>query len=468
MLPTLFEERMQRLLGERYALFKEHLSQPLTVRGMRVNTLKCTAERLQAALPFSLSPTPFARDGFITEAEFRAGSDPLHHAGAYYMQEPSAMSAVTLLGPQPGEWVLDMCAAPGGKSTQIAAALQGKGLLWANEYVPGRAKILAQNLERCGVRNAAVSSGDTVRLAEALPELFDAVLTDVPCSGEGMFRKEPDALRLWSEDNIRLCAERSAEILDNAARCVRPGGRLVVSTCTFAPEENEWAIIRFLHRHPDFSLEEAAVPFGEPAFDAETVASFGDEALLPFARGVALNKCRRIFPWHGGEGHFLALLRRDGEAVRRSFKTVSGADRTGAVEAAKTLYGECFEQPPCGTFVRVGDTVRLLPPEMPEAAGVHLLGAGVAAAQVMQGRVMRLEPSHALFQSADPTDCKRLVSLSPSDPKAVAFLRGEEIAVESPDGWTGVAVDGVMTGFGKVSGGRLKNRYPKGLRLLQG
>ena len=468
MLPQRFEERMRSLLGARYAEIATWAEQTLAVRGLRANTLKCSVERLSTLVSMPLEPVPFAAEGFATAAEFRAGSDPLHHAGAYYMQEPSAMSAVTLLAPRPGERVLDLCAAPGGKSTQIAAALQGRGVLWANEYVPNRARILAQNIERCGVRNAVVSCGDTARLAEALPGWFDAVLADVPCSGEGMFRKEPEALTGWSEDNIRLCAERSREILDNAARCVRPGGRLVMSTCTFAPEENEWAVVRFLHDHPEFSLESAALPFGEAGFAAEVIASFGEGTLADFARTVPLERCRRIFPWHGGEGHFLALLRREGEAFPTKASTKEVADRSGATAAAATLYAECFAEPTDGVFVRTGDTVRLLPSDLPEAAGVHLLCAGVAAAQIMQGRTMRLEPAHALFQSAQPSDCRRLVDLSRGDPRLLAFLRGEEIAVDTPDGWTGVAVEGVMTGFGKVSGGRLKNRYPKGLRLLHG
>lgn len=378
------------------------------------------------------------------------------------------MSAVTLLAPKAGERVLDLCAAPGGKSTQIAAALQGDGLLWANEYVPNRARILAQNIERCGIRNAVVSVGDTARVAEALPLWFDAVLADVPCSGEGMFRKEPEALTGWSVENIRLCASRSREILDNAARCVRPGGRLVMSTCTFAPEENEWAIVRFLHDHPEFSLESAEVTFGEAGFEAEAIAPFGEPELLEFSKTVPLSRCRRIFPWHGGEGHFLALLRRTGDSRIVDVATKAASDRSGAVDAAKALYAECFKGEPEGVFVRNGDTVRLLPPHLPDAQGVHLLCAGVVAAQVMQGRTLRLEPAHALFQSAKAADCRRLLNFRRDDPRLLAFLRGEEVAAEAPDGWTGVAIEGITTGFGKVSKGRLKNRYPKGLRLLHG
>ncbi len=462
-LPPLFEDRMRRLLGERYALFCECWNTPLTTRGVRANALKCTAHRLRELSGLSLSTVPFSPDGFATDTAFRAGVDPLHHAGAYYMQEPSAMSAVTLLAPKAGERVADLCAAPGGKSTQIAAALGHTGLLWANEYVPARARALAQNLERCGVRRAVVSCGDTARVAAALPAYFDAVLADVPCSGEGMFRKEPDALSGWSEDNIRLCAARSTEILDNAAALVRGGGRLVLSTCTFAPEENEGAVVRFLQRHPEFVLEEADVPFGEPAFDAVTVSEFLEPELRAFAATVPLFRCRRIFPWHGGEGHFLALFRRT-DTASASYPAIDTRDRTGAVEAAAALYLDCFADTPDGVFVRVGDTVRLLPHDLPATRGVHILGAGLPVAEVIAGRQERVEPTHAAFAAA--TACRRTVSLEQDDPRLTAFLRGEQLTVEVADGWTCVAVCGIPVGFGKVSGRKLKNRYPKGLRLL--
>ncbi len=463
-LPAAFTARMRRLLGDDYARLEEWWQQPTLQRGLRANTLKCTAEKLEQCLPFSLQATPFSKDGRVTTASFRAGSEPLHHAGAYYMQEPSAMSAVTVLSPKKGERVLDMCAAPGGKSTQIAAALDGSGLLWANEYVPARAKVLAQNLERCGVKNGVVSCGDTVRVAQALPAWFDAVLADVPCSGEGMFRKEEAAVTEWSEEAVAHCAERSAEILDNAAACVRQGGRLVFSTCTFAPEENEVAVIRFLQRHPDFCLEETDVLFGQPAFGYETLEPFIPEEWRQFAKSVDTARCRRIFPWHGGEGHFIANFRRKGESDKSTGLTKQ--DKNEAIDLARKLYEECFMAPPEGVFALFGDTVRLLPKEFPAVFGVTVLSAGVAVATICKGRVLRAEPCHAVFQAAKAEDCRRLLDFDNGDPQLLAFLRGEEIAANVPNGYTAVAVCGVVTGFGKVSNGKLKNHYPKGLRLL--
>lgn len=465
-LPSLFESRMRRLLGDEYAAFFDAWNQPLITRGLRANTLKITATELWELLPFDVSFIPFSADGGMTAADFRAGADPLHHAGAYYVQEPSAMSVVTVLAPTPGERVLDLCAAPGGKSTQIAAALQGAGLLWTNEYVPARARILLQNVERCGVRNSVTSCGDTARVADALPAWFDAVLADVPCSGEGMFRKEPDAIPEWSEDTVRLCAERSRGILDNAARCVRPGGRLVISTCTFAPEENECAVIRFLHDHPDFTLQKIDVPFGRSAFDTDRILPFLESELHAFAKTVDTTRCRRIFPCDGGEGHFIALLYREGSGTAPIAPFLPPRKDTTA-SLGQTLYADCFTDTPNGTFATFGNTIHLLPPLFPAVRGINVLSAGVAVAELCGERTRRAEPCHTVFQSATTGTCRRVLDLEPTDPRLTAFLRGEEIGTATPAGFTGVAVHGMLTGFGKVSGSKLKNRYPKGLRLIK-
>lgn len=378
------------------------------------------------------------------------------------------MSAVTVLNPQPGERVLDLCAAPGGKTTQIAAALQGTGLLWANEYVKARAQVLAQNVERCGVRNAVVSNADAATLARGLAGWFDAVLVDAPCSGEGMFRKEPAALEQWSMDNIRLCARRQAEILDTAAEMVAAGGRLVYSTCTFAPEENERQIARFLQSHPDFTLADIAalpVSFGRSGYDAARLAPFAGQ---PIDSAIPLKYTRRILPQDGGEGHFIALLHRvkSGSSAAGTYP-YKAKDANAAAMAA--LFADCFAMShdlPYGIPQTMGDTVRLLPAGLPALQGLGVLTAGVTAAEVCKNR---LEPAHALFMAArNAGECRSVLDLPRDDPRLSAFLRGE--AVEAPDctGWTAVAVGGVVTGFGKASGGVLKNRYPKGLRLRQG
>ncbi len=455
-LPPLFEERMRRLLGAQYSDFIAGYDLPLR-RGLRVNTQRISAEEFCRLFPHPLEESPFAPDCFYLDAPHKAGSDPLHHAGAYYMQEPSAASAVAVLAPESGERILDLCAAPGGKSTQIATALGDTGLLWSNEYVPARARILQQNLERWGVRNQVVSNRDTGTLCEALADCFDAVLVDAPCSGEGMFRKEPQALAEWSIDNIALCAARQDEILDNAANAVRPGGRLVYSTCTFAPEENEGAVSRFLTRHPDFALVKIQVAWGCPGFSAEQVRAVGVEAEDRFD----LTACRRILPQHGGEGHFIALLYRSDEALPHPTHAFAYPTKDAYAKETEALYRECFTDEPKGVFITFGEQVRLLPHRLPDCRGLGT--AGVAVATVCKNR---LEPCHSIFAAARAENCRRRVDLSPDDPRLFAFLKGEEIPWNGDKGWTAVCVAGVTVGFGKASGGKLKNRYPKGLRLI--
>jgi NOL1/NOP2/sun family putative RNA methylase len=462
-LPQEFLIRMERLLGSEMPAFLSAY-ETLPKRGLRVNTLKCGVDSFQKLFSKRLSPSPFASDGFMVEEEHRAGRDPLHHAGAYYMQEPSAMSAVTVLAPKPGERVLDLCAAPGGKSTQIAAALEGQGLLWTNEYVRARASILAQNLERCGVRNAVVSNTDATNLCRRLQGFFDAVLVDAPCSGEGMFRKEPAALAQWSVDNIHLCAKRQEEILWAAADAVGTGGRLAYSPCTFAPEENECLIDRFLAAHRDFKLVSIGKPFGRPGFLRERVSSFTDSCDKEKDwNDMPLEYTRRILPQDGGEGHFIALLVRDGEACVTS-SPYKENDKDDQRHRFELLMDELFTVPPPGLPQTVGSFVRLLPEGLPALEGLGVLYAGVTAAAI---RKNRLEPCHALYMAMpDATHCRSSLDLPLADPRLTAFLRGETVEALECTGWTAVHIDGIVTGFGKVSGGILKNHYPKGLRLL--
>lgn len=457
-LPELFVKRMKSLLQDDYETFLHGYDLPLR-RGLRVNTAKIATDDFLALFTHPLTPSPFANDSFYLDAEHKAGSDPLHHAGAYYMQEPSAASAVSVLAPQAGERILDLCAAPGGKSTQIASKLGQHGLLWSNEFVSSRARVLQQNLERWGYRNYVVSSQNTATLCEGLRDYFDAVLVDAPCSGEGMFRKEPQALTEWSVDNILLCAARQEEILNNAAKAVKPGGRIVYSTCTFAPEENEGAICRFLSTHPDFSLEPIEVDWGSAGFSADLIRPFCPEA----DNRVDLTLCRRILPQHGGEGHFIALFRRSDNAVSSIINTYHYPLKDTHRQAAEMLYRECFADIPSGCFVTFGDQVRLLPPDLPDCTGLGVLSAGVAVANV---RKNRLEPAHSIFLSSDSKDCNQIIDFHPTDKRLNDFLHGEEIACQDQSGWTAVCVAGIPVGFGKASNGKLKNRYPKGLRLL--
>lgn len=440
-LPESFLQRMQELLGEEYPAFLAAYDKP-HYKGVRLNPLKCTRETLEQHFPGMLRPSPFSPLCFYSETE-KVGSLPLHHAGAFYSQEPSAASAVTLLAPEPGERVLDLCAAPGGKSTQIAGLLKGQGLLWSNEIVRSRATVLLSNMERLGVGNAVVSSCHPETLCSRLAGFFDKVLVDAPCSGEGMFRRDSQAVTEWSEEHVKACAQRQLAILHSAAQAVREGGVLVYSTCTFSPEENEGVIRRFLEEEPAFVLESPGVSFGRKAEALDAV---------------------RIYPMDGGEGHFAARLRRVGENPACPAPAKLSPEKGEGFRLVRELLGNIFSQPPKGPLVQVGDRFFLMPEGMPEYAGLGVLRAGVEAA-VLKGK--RAEPAHGLFMAARPEELNWCVSFSCDSPEIAAFLRGEELGVEldAPNGsYVGVAVEGMVTGFGKYSGGRLKNHYPKGLR----
>lgn len=440
-LPESFLQRMQELLGEEYPAFLAAYDKP-HYKGVRLNPLKCTQETLEQHFPGFLRPSPFSPLCFYSETE-KVGSLPLHHAGAFYSQEPSASSAVTLLAPEPGERVLDLCAAPGGKSTQIAGLLQGRGLLWSNEIVRSRATVLLSNMERLGVGNAVVSSCHPETLCSRLAGFFDKVLVDAPCSGEGMFRRDSQAVTEWSEEHVRACAQRQLAILHSAAQAVREGGVLVYSTCTFSPEENEGVIRRFLEEEPAFVLESPGVSFGRKTEALDAV---------------------RIYPMDGGEGHFAARLRRVGENPACPASAKLPPEKGEGFRMVRELLGNIFSQLPKGPLVQVGDRFFLMPEGMPEYAGLGVLRAGVEAA-VLKGK--RAEPAHGLFMAAKPEELAWCVSFPCDSPEIAAFLRGEELGVEldAPNGsYVGVAVEGMVTGFGKYSGGRLKNHYPKGLR----
>ena len=317
-LPAEFEERMKQLLGGEYCRFAESYEKE-RAQGLRMNRLKGEREDfLRQFADFGLRPVPWAADGFYYDGETRPGKSPYHEAGAYYIQEPSAMSVVSLLDPRPGERVLDLCAAPGGKTSHAASLLGGTGLLVSNEIHPARARILSQNVERMGCRETAVTSASPAELIPYFPEYFDCMIVDAPCSGEGMFRKDEEARLQWSAENVRLCAERQQEILEAAASMLRPGGRLVYSTCTFAPEEDEQAVDRFLERHGEFSVVKDRTLPGLSAGHPEW-----SESGRPDLAGT-----HRIWPHLAeGEGHFLALLEKKAESPKESEEAGRGKKR---------------------------------------------------------------------------------------------------------------------------------------------
>ena len=429
MLPQEFLTRIQAQLGDEYSQFLESLERPRAV-ALRFNPLKGDAP----ALPFVQHSVPWEPNGFYYDPSARPGLHPYHEAGVYYLQEASAMAPVALLDPQPGEWVCDLCAAPGGKTTQIAGRMAGRGLLVCNEINPKRARILSRNIERMGVANALVLNEHPEKLAGRLAGCFDRVLIDAPCSGEGMFRKEEAAVTDWSEDTVAMCARRQAEILHSGAALVRPGGRLVYSTCTFAPAENEEAIAAFLESHPDFEPEAVAAPWFVPGENG----SF------------------RMWPHKLlGEGHFAAVLRRKGESQREEPATESGAKLPKEWEEFARDLG--IRLPP-GKAVSFGQSLYWVHPELPALKGLKVERPGLELGELKKNR---FEPAHALALWLG--SCARTQELGEL---AEQYMAGSVIP-STQRGWVLLTVGGYSLGWGKGDGSVLKNHYPKGLRRVK-
>ncbi len=451
MIPEKFLKRMQQLLPPtEFEAFLAALSEP-AVRALRVNTIKANKDTLLPLLPFAGKALPFSENAFFAD-EGKVGAHPAHHAGMIYMQDPSAVSAVAALPVTRGMHVLDLCAAPGGKSTALGAAIGPDGILVSNEYVAARCRILQSNIERMGLTNTIITNKDTAALADFYGPVFDLVVADAPCSGEGMFRKYLVANEEWSEENVTLCATRQREILANAARCVKKSGLLLYATCTFSPQENEENVAWFLDTYPDFTL----IPV------AEAVAAVTADGIS--MGGHDLSFCRRYYPHRAaGEGQFLALLKRTAGETGTPPKKDGTAPLTKAENGTVTAFlSDVLEEIPTSRLCRMRDTVYLAPRFPIPQSGVF--AAGVAVGTVTKGRV---EPHHHLF-SALGTAFKRQLQLSPDDPRIAAYLRGEEI--DAPElqhmqnGFAAVLYASAPLGGGKLVSGRLKNHYPKGLR----
>lgn len=456
MLPQEFLDRMQQMLGEEYTAFLESYEEE-RYQALRVNALKGSRETFLEKAPFSLRQVPWETNGFYYESSDTPGKHPYHEAGVYYIQEPSAMAPAAYLEAQPGEKILDLCAAPGGKSTQIAAAMQGKGFLVSNEIHPVRAKILSENIERMGIVNAVVTNETPQMLADIFEAYFDRIMVDAPCSGEGMFRKNADACDEWSRENIQMCADRQQEILDCAAAMLRPGGRIVYSTCTFAPEENEGSISCFLERHPEFAICKAARFPGMSA----GVSEWTERA----AEGI--EDTIRLFPHKlQGEGHYLAVLEKRG-SVPLNYKgfCANGREKAAAereISECRTFLDECIKKPLLGQLIRFGEQVYLAPEEMPSIKGMKVLRPGLHLGTLKKNR---FEPSHALALALGPEDVRLVWNMSGDSSEIRAYLSGQTFSAEGDKGWYLMTVDGYSIGWGKLAGGVMKNHYPKGLRI---
>ncbi len=469
-IPRLFLEQMQERLGEEYPAFAQIYDQPPSA-GLRVNTLKLDPEAFVRLSPIKLQPIPWTKAGYSLlsnppDSGPSPGKHPYHAAGLYYLQDPSAMAVAELLSPQPGERVLDLSAAPGGKSTHLASLMKNLGLLVANEISPKRVRALMSNLERWGARNVVIANETPARMANHLDSFFDKVLVDAPCSGEGMFRKETEACTDWSPQMVASCAARQGLILREAARLVRPGGKLIYATCTFSPEEDEGSLVNFLVEHPDFSLVEATQHTGFLPGRPEWLEENNPGRTSP----LHLDRAVRLWPHRApGEGHFIGILQRAEGKDQANFATWQPNRLPPSIEH---LYREfCRDSlkisPTSNRLCLVGSNLYAIPPEMPDPGKLRWMHPGWWLGTIKYGstgRLERFEPSHALALSLQPRDALQTLDLTCTDRNLAAYLRGETIEHGGTNGWVLISVDGFSLGWGKRVQGRVKNFYPRGLR----
>lgn len=465
-LPPAFLERMQRMLAGEFAEFLNSYAQPAW-NGLRANTLKISPQRLAELLPYSLEPVPWCEAGFLLSpspaqsALPAPGKHPYHAAGVYYLQDPSAMAVVDVLDPQPGERILDLAAAPGGKSTHIAARLQQQGLLVANEIHPGRVWELAQNLERWGAHNVIVCNETPERLAGHFEGYFDRVLLDAPCSGEGLFRKLPASRTEWSPAVVQSCALRQIAILEQAARLVRPGGWLGYSTCTFSPEENEAVIAAFLHQQTGFQLAQVGARDGLSPGNPD----WGGVSAILNAAGL-----RRIWPHLSpGEGHFIALLQREPQKAPgvRMGRFPRWLPSAAGSAWQQFVHHNLVSDLDMSSVTQLGSYLYALPEQAPDFGNLRLIHPGWWLGKLVtsaRSKEQRLEPAHALALGLEPTHFQRSLPLGIA--QAERYLQGELLESQpGEDGWLVVELDGFALGWGKIISGRVKNHYPRGLRL---
>lgn len=475
-LPIEFEKKMKAFLGNEWDDFLYSYDNN-RFQALRFNTLKVQSpeERMRILKVLGISPdkkVSWADEAYYFDENVRPGKHPYHEMGLYYIQEPSAMSAAALLAPKPGMRVLDLCAAPGGKSTQLATYLGDSGLLVSNEINTQRSRILSQNIERMGIKNAIVTNEDSFVLASHFPGFFNAIQVDAPCSGEGMFRKLPEAIEQWSMENVAICAARQKEILDNAAVMLKPGGTIVYSTCTFSKEENENVIEYFLERHPDFTLEEMERFWphkvdGEGHFVAKLVRR-GSVNELGADYDVCEDSCNKV------EDTGL-------KADRKTKKNKNSKNRKNETKPALTkenmkLLSEFLDETISedmaawiknSRLVMFGEQLYRLPDMEVDIKGLKVQRAGL---HIGEFKKQRFEPSHSLALALKLSEAKNVVKLTWDDPQTTGFFNGQSVMLsdeqtaECKKGWALVCVDGYTAGWGKVNGTQVKNHYPKGLR----
>ena len=454
-LPEKFLSRMETMLGDEFPAFLQSYDFPRKF-GLRVNTNKISVEKFLEISPFHLEPIPWIDNGFFYDENDRPSRHPYYFAGLYYLQEPSAMTPANRFSVNPGEYVLDLCAAPGGKATELGAKLQGKGFLVANDISNSRARALLRNLELFGIKNSMVTNETPAKLAKYFPEFFDKILVDAPCSGEGMFRKDPDVAKTWDETRPEFFSKLQKEIITQAIAMLKPGGELLYSTCTFSPEENEGMISFILENFPEIELlslsDYEGFTMGNP--------DWGNS-------DRRLEKCVRIFPHHmEGEGHFLALMKKSGLSVSNRTSPSMKPDK-----ASKKLLDEFFKDMENSLdFSRIdirNENVYYLPDaDTTSLKGIKFLRNGLFLGELKKNR---FEPSQPFAMALQSEDFHNIVNLSSSDERVLRYLKGETLILNesetSQKGWHLVCTDGFPLGWGKVVGSTLKNKYPAGWRL---
>lgn len=461
LLPVPFLERMKEMLGSEYDAFLESYRSPRTY-GLRVNTSKISCEEFEQIVPFPVSPIPWTVNGYFYTEDIRPSRCPLYQAGLYYLQEPSAMTPAACLPVEPGETVLDLCAAPGGKATALGAALCGEGLLIANDISASRTKALLRNLELFGISNSFVTNETPGHLAEKFPGFFHKILLDAPCSGEGMFRKEEALAKDWTPKKSSELASIQRELILQAADMLRPGGLLLYSTCTFAPEEDEGTIDFLLEKRTDMKL----LPLPEYEGFSHGVPKWGNG-------NNELTKCIRLFPHKiNGEGHFLALLQKQGQTdcIQQPVSVRSNPDTEKWLRlffeeiGLKSLGGKPFDWNRVETR---GDKVYYLPPVSSNFRGLTFLRNGLYLGDLKKNR---FEPSQPFALALHKGDAESVISLPVEDPRLIRYLKGETLLIEEGEstrkkGWHLLCTEGYPLGFGKLVNGTLKNKYPAGWRV---
>ncbi len=459
-LPERYKQSMKAMLGQEYEAYLDSFKEP-SGHGLRVNTLKWTSEECKGRMEDMgisglLEPIPWISNGFFYGQEERMAKNPYYYAGLYYLQEPSAMTPASVLNVCPGDWVLDLCAAPGGKSTELGAKLKGEGILFANDISNSRAKALLKNLEMFGIANICVTSETPEKLRKAYPESFHKILVDAPCSGEGMFRKNPDMVKNWEEKGPSYYGMVQREIMEQALAMLKPGGTLVYSTCTFSREEDEEVVLEVLRNHEEMEL--VPIPRFEGASD-----------------GIGLSGCIRLFPHKiRGEGHFLAMLRKkgagEGNAQEADFWGTERQEVPPQLEESREFWEFIqkisYGYPAGRLFVRE-DSVYYLPEPFVPAAGLRYLRTGLLMGTLKKGR---FEPSQALAMTLSQDTFSDSVSFQVQDERVIRYLKGETISLTEKEGprkgWCLVCVEGFPLGFAKGTGMTLKNKYYPGWRWM--